>query len=419
MSWLVLCVLALSALSPARGMSAAPPGVVETGAPSFVVLGPEALGLSTAPSDLHLLPDGRILIVAQRELTFGDGVRWETFHGTAEQSNLLSQVAVDPNDGAIYVGTFGGISRIELGETARWRFSPVEKFPVGAHEQLAGKVATFPHQWLWFGGGDLVLSWRPGETSRLCGSFGPIDRILSLDQDVYLSDQSVGKLFRLGPDGRSEVVEASALLVSESVTCAVPYAPGQILVGTVSAGLKLFDGRTFRPFGPPGLLNGVRRITDLCAAGENYFAAAVDTVGIVFFDREGRTVQVLERTLDHRLARVLRLRYSESGVLWALLHEGVARVGFPSPVSHFEPLVASGLVYPVPLRHAGQLWILGDGRAMRALYDAQGRLEHFVDDTPPGRYLVPLAEVDGQLFGTNEEGIFVRDEGRWRSILPG
>ena len=56
---------------------AAPAGLIEAGAPSFTVLGREALGLSTAPTDLHIMPDGRILVVAQREIALGDGVRWE------------------------------------------------------------------------------------------------------------------------------------------------------------------------------------------------------------------------------------------------------------------------------------------------------------------------------------------------------
>src|ERR1700690_4069093 len=80
-----LCALALAvplALGVAAGiMPSAPPGVVETGAPSFVVMGPEALGLSSAPTDLHLLPDGRVLVISEHEVAFGDGVRWDTYLG--------------------------------------------------------------------------------------------------------------------------------------------------------------------------------------------------------------------------------------------------------------------------------------------------------------------------------------------------
>jgi hypothetical protein len=85
-------------------MPAAPPGVVETGVPAFFVLGPESLGLSTAPTDLHLLPDGRVLVVSQHEIAIGDGVRWETFQQAANQSDYIyDHVAVD-DDGRIYAG---------------------------------------------------------------------------------------------------------------------------------------------------------------------------------------------------------------------------------------------------------------------------------------------------------------------------
>jgi len=158
---------------------------------------------------------------------------------------------------------------------------------------------------------------------------------------------------------------------------------------------------------------------DLCPIGDGFLAVAVDTVGIVFLDREGRTVQVLERSLDSRLARVRLLRYSEVGVLWALLDDGVARVEFPSPISHFEPLIPSGISFAQPLRHEGKLWVFADGRAMRGVYNSYGPLERFVDDTPPGRYLFTLLDIDGHLFAGNEEGVWVHDATGWRVIVPG
>ena len=160
-------------------------------------------------------------------------------------------------------------------------------------------------------------------------------------------ESSVG-LLRLNPDATASRVLAGDNAVSETVTCAIPFGAGQLLVGTRTAGLRLFDGKAFHGFGPAGLLNDRHRITALCAAGGELFAAAVDTVGVVFFDREGRTVQVLGRSFDHRLARVRQLRYSPVGVLWALLDDGVARIEFPSPVSHFEPLILSGLGFAQP-----------------------------------------------------------------------
>ena len=418
-------VLALAACAflgnvAVRGMPDAPAGALEVGAPSFDVLGLEALGLSTPPTDLHLLPDGRILVVAQDELAFADSARWETFRGPEEQLPLLNQVAVD-GDGKIYAGTREGIARIELGEGARWHVTTVVKLPpeVLAQNSILSLVAAFPDHWYWYGGNGAIVSWRPGQTARVVGSSGSIERIFALAKDVYFSDQSSGALARIRADGTSERVQSSDPLVSDTVTCAIPFDSERLLVGTAAAGPKLFDGKTFRPFGPGNLLREGKRITDLCAVGEDVFAASVDSVGVVFFDRAGQTLQVLDRSLDHRLGRVQRLQYSQEGVLWGLLNDGVARIEFPSAISNFDPLLASGLTFAQPLRHLGQLWILTDGRAMQGVYDPSGRLVRFQDETPPGHYLFTLLDVDGQLFASNDEGIYVFEAAGWVMVLPG
>ena len=405
----------------ARAIPSAPEGVLEAGAPSFVVLGPEAIGLSGNPTDLHILPDGRILVKSQREIALGDGVRWESFTGTGGQGGAFSsQVAVD-RDGQIYTCNAREIARLDLGEDAHWSFATATMIPADKTltSEFLVNVAAFPDAWYWYGGSGAIVSWRPGQTARVIGHVSSIERVIALGQKVFASSQSSGDLFLLNGYGSTVRVSADNTLASDCVTCSAPFGPGLLLVGTSGSGLKLFDGSTFRPFNAPGLLSSGHRISDLCSAGDKYLAAAVDTIGIVMFDREGRTVQVLDRTLDHRLARVQRLQYSRSGVLWALLNDGVARIEFPSPISHFEPLVASGLAYARPLRHNGRLWLLADGRAMRGVYDPAGRLERFEEDMPPGRYLFTLTDVEGTLFACNEAGIFVREDSGWKAVAPG
>jgi len=417
----VLAVFLGSAGWTVWAMPSAPAGIVESGAPSFVVLGPEAFGLSSTPTDLHLLPDGRILVVAQREIAFGDGVRWEAFRGVSGDAGFIAaQVAVD-RDGRIYVGASGQIARIGLSEDARWHLTRATVVPADKTLPSAAlnKVVMYPDAWYWYGASDVIVSWRPGQTARIIGHVNAADQVFALGDQVFAGIQASGELYRLVRDGSAVQLSAESTLASDSVTCSTPFGPGQLLVGTAGNGLKLFDGTTFHSFKARGPLGGGHQINDLCPAGDRFFAAAVDTFGIVFFDRDGNTVQVLDRTLDHRLARVQRLKYAPTGVLWALLNDGVARVEFPSPVSHFEPLLASGLTYAKPLRHAGQLWVQADGRALRGVYGAAGRLERFEEDMPPGRYLFTLADVDGQLFGANEAGIFVREDSGWKEIGPG
>ncbi len=395
-----------------NGMPAAPAGVVETGAPSFVVLGSESMGLSEPPTDLHLLPDGRILAVSLREIAFGDGLRWEVHRGVEGSEFIAPQVAIDP-EGKIYTGIRGGFAEVALGSDARWHLVHAADVPPDAEvgNVTLAWVDTLKRDWFWFSGSGSVVAWRPGDTPRLATRASTaIEHIFELGDDVFISDQSGGALFRLAPgEAALERLSSDNVLVSEAVTCTLPFEPGKLLAGTSFEGLKIFDGRTFQPFGASPLLGPGHRITGLCAAGDGLFAAAVDTLGIVFFDR----------SLDHRLARVRRLIYSADGVIWALLNEGVARVQFPSPLSHFEPVVASGLAYAKPLRHQGELWLLADGRALHGVYDASQRLERFDEDSPPGRFLFTLTDVDGQLFASNDAGIYLREPTGWRLVAPG
>ena len=194
------------------------------------------------------------------------------------------------------------------------------------------------------------------------------------------------------------------------------FGQGVILAGTIDAGLQVFDGVSCRPFKSGKLLGRGHRINDLCAITDSLFAAAVDTIGIVFFDREGRIVQVLDRGQDHRLSRVKLVRYAPNGVLWAVLNEGIARVEFPSPVTHFEPLLLSGVDYARPIRFDGKLWILCDGRILQGVYDDEGRLTGFQDRSPPGLAAVNAAVVGSSLWGTSDTGVYALDGNEWKPI---
>jgi len=420
--FLVVALTACPSQAESRTIASVPADHVEAGAPTFVVLGPEALGLSMPPTDLHLMPDGRILVVAQREIAFGDGVRWETFRSVDEPSTIIiDKVAVD-HDGSIYTGIEGHIARIELGEDARWRLVPVLAFPPGngMEKSLLREVNILPDDWYWNETTGRILAWSPGKSPRIAGKVGAIERVFAVGQQIFASSNSAGELFRLGPTAKDIAsISPPSRLADDTVTCATPYAPGEVLVGTFSAGLQLFDGVSLHPFKAQGVLGRNSRINDLCAIDDRLFAASIETFGIIFFDREGRVVQVLDRTFDHRLGSVHRLRYAPNGVLWAVLSDGVARVEFPSRLSHFEPLLPRGVNYARPVRYNGQLWVLTDGRVLRGVYDSTGRLERFVDDTPPCRFTWSMTALDGELVATTDAAIYTRDGTAWKCAVTG
>ncbi|HEU5080728.1 MAG TPA: ATP-binding protein [Opitutaceae bacterium] len=413
--------LAENAAAQSQFMPAKPPGRVEAGAPQFVVLGPEGIGLSTTPIDLQLLPDGRILVVSQSEIAFGDGVRWQVFRGQTGDAGLISgKVAVD-SAGKIYAAVPGGIARIDIGDDGRWHYTKVADFNSGTGVNVASlsSAAVMETTWYWTGTGGTIVAWRPdGPPPRIAGHVGAMERFFNFKGTSYVSSQASGALYKFTDSDKVVEVSEGPALASDTITCSVRFDTDHLLVGTSGSGLQLFDGLHRSAFPNLGPLNGDHRINDLVAIDDHLFAAAVDTAGIVFFDRQGTTLQVLDRSLDHRLARIQRLKYTSDGVLWALMIDGIARVEFPSPISHFEPLLASGLAFAKPLRHNGDLWMLADGRAMHAVYDRDGHLSHFADESPEGRYLFTLTDVDGKLFAANNAGLHLHTGNGWTLIDP-
>ena len=163
-AFLGFCVLAVQAVAQPQRLEAAAPDLLEAGVPSFVVLGPEALGLTEAPVDLQRLPDGRLLAVGHHELALGDGVRWEVFRqAEGDQPVDTLSVAVD-SDGLIYAGVPGGFARIDFGQDSRWHYTQVAKMPAGADKNTPAMLntASAGNEWFWYWDSGPVFSWRPG-----------------------------------------------------------------------------------------------------------------------------------------------------------------------------------------------------------------------------------------------------------------
>ncbi|MBK8476690.1 MAG: response regulator [Opitutaceae bacterium] len=414
--------LPLAVLGNLTQIPAAPSGQTEVGVPAFVVMGPESLGLSTAPADMHFLPDGRILVTAQREVAIGDGVRWETYRRLEADTNYLSsQVAID-DDGRIYAGIEGKFARLAFTSDARWDYSVDAQLPeTGPFAGVAPNiVSVFGDKWYWYSDSGSLVTWRPGREPALIRHATGIERVFNLGTAVFVSEASDGRLYRIDEDaGRTVEIPTPGSSGADIITSSVELSPGLLLVGTSAAGLKLFDGTTLRPFLGQGVLGSRLRVNDLCAVGHGFFAAAVDTVGLVIFDRAGLIIQVLDRSLDHRLSRARQLLYSPDGVLWALLNDGLARMEFPSPFSSFSPLVPTSLTYANIVRLRGRLWINSDRGIQRGVYDNDGRLLHFEDDTPAGLAIFHFGVMADRLFASDDTGVYERTTDGWRTVATG
>ena len=421
--WAVVALFlgAVPAFAQAHRIADEAPGLLESGEPNLMIRDQYSLGLDAPPSDLRLMPDGRLLVLAGRQIAMGDGVRWEVSRESAGDLDLIGTAAGVGADGSIYLGTQGGFARVVFGDSGQWRGVRIASWRQSSHaDAIVPRVLVQSGgQWFWHTGSGILIQWKPGSDARVVGRSDAIETAFELDGTAYLSDRTTGRLYRLNGDGSMELVKATENASPNlTVTCATPFGGGRVLVGTYARGLMVFDGRTLRPLRTGGLLDGDMRINDVCPTEGGLFAAAVEGLGIVFFDRSGRVVEVVDRAADSRLSHVRKLVPAAGGFVWGLLSEGIVRVEFPSRVSNFEPFIGTGIATAHPYRMDGRLWLMVDGHIERGVYDHYGRITGFETDSPAGCFAYTLGLVGDRLVTGTEHGAFVRRRGGWVCFSP-
>jgi len=419
----LLLGLATWASAQAPQLSGADPGLIENGAPRFTITTPEAMGLLAAPTDIQLMPDGRLVAVNENQIAIGDGLRWEVYQQAPEHvaSGTIRSVLID-HDGVMYTARGNSVGRVDFGEDGYWRMTNLAELR-GQSETLRAGLAIANQaggEWFWHGVSGTIALWRPGIPLRRLGSANVAGRVFAFNGDIFLSDSARGALYRVNGDSLAPVRAMESFSPNDTITGSAAIDATHSFVGTFGRGLQIFDGNSLREASAAPPLSGKYRISDLCPLEGGLYAAAVTNVGIVFFDRQARIVQSLETLSDHRFAHVLRLINGGGGQVWALLSEGVARIRFPSRLSHFESMVDTGIGYALPLRHQGRLWLCGDGLAQRGLYTPEGRLLRFTPDTPAGRYVYTLCSLAGTdlLVAGTDQGLYVLKDEAWGPLIP-
>ncbi|MBE2212360.1 MAG: PAS domain S-box protein, partial [Opitutaceae bacterium] len=400
-------------------IEAAAPELDESGVPSFSVYSLDSIGLTSAPTDLRELPDGRLVIAAGHRIAFGDGSAWQVFSpatghdGTALQLDLV----VGP-DGGLYNGTLGGVQKIELQPDGHWTVRTIATVAEGDSNRYLPFLRAFRHgeDWLWMSSEGALFAWRPGAPLRMLPNTTHIEYAAEFDGRLLLHQTTKGIIeYKDGAVVRPPALEALNR-PEMTVRALIPTGPNQMLIATQVNGLLHFDGHAVRRFELDGGATELRQVNDLCRINERLFAAAAGPDGVVFFDIDGRVVQVLGKSLDHRLGAVRRLRYVD-GILWALLHDGLARIEFPSQFSDFTPLAPTTLTYARPYRHEGRLWLLTDGVVLRAVYSPAGHVQRLVADGPEGVFVWSMATIEGVLLACSDSHVFQHTGSGWTPVL--
>ena len=394
---------------------------LEVGVPPFHIVSQDAIGLNSSPTDLKLLPDGRLLVVSSSQLAIGDGSRWTVVERAPDTAYPpLNELAID-EAGNLYTGAQGEFARIEFTAAGVWRQVSEASWPeeFEHHSPVPRHVIEVGDEWFWHSDSGRVVSWRPGQDAYVAGDVETVRTAFALGDEFYLSDHANGQLRRFSGTSSESFFSASNVTVDQTITAAAPLDDQTLLVGMFRGGLHVFDGEELVPFAETGLLAQPLAIRDIAYLGDDMFATMVANLGVVFFDRSGRLFEVIDYSIDSRLAQPLALLPVPGGAVWGLLDNHLVRFDFPDPVSQYQQLIPSSISAAFMRRLDGKLWCMADGSIMQGDYNEDGRLVGFENLTPPNAWVSASSVATGRLIIGTDRGSFVWEDSQWTPLIGG
>ena len=311
------------------------------------------------PNDFHSYPQNWGIIEDNRGLMYignqgylleYDGVKWKKIPVAANGTVAIRSLAKNKK-GIIYyasISDFGYLSVDSLGQTkanSLLKYVPtalrgfndvwtVQATDEGIYFQARERIFRFTENKSGDGLTGEMKSWEP--TTKFMYSF-------YLDGTLFVHQQKLG-LFKMVNDSLVKI-PGSDFLGNERVQVMLPYpsATGDkaYLLGMFYSGLYLFNGKTFVPFhtDADSLLKATLYRGIVLKDGS--FALATAGKGLVVLNKEGKTLQVINRETGLQDESVYGVYADSKNNLWLALDNGISRVQTSSPLTQFT--IQSGI----------------------------------------------------------------------------
>ncbi len=259
-----------------------------------------------------------------------DGVSWNLIE--LPNSGSVLSLAIDKK-GKIYVGGANEMGYLESNSIGRLNYvSLLSELPQEYHDLDNIRKIHVTDDGVIFGSETSIYKWRRNKfkvwelKSR---SWTFYERGI-----VYVKIKGKG-LMKL-KDDQFKLVNDGDFFKNMYLTTLTPFDHNQLLVSSMNR-LFLYDGKKFKPFfiDTPDFFseNIIYNITHL-----NDGTIAIGTLhnGILFIDREGHKQIVLSQKGLLNSKQVTYLFEDQSGILWATLFSGIAKIEYPSPFTFYN-----------------------------------------------------------------------------------
>lgn len=220
-----------------------------------------------------------------------------------------------------------------------------------------------------------------------------------------------GGLFELSGNDL-DFLRGSEIFQNTEVKAIIPYRGDEIIAGTSSEGLYLFDGETWRPFTTDADAEiRENKINNGARVGETMVFGTI-MKGLYIFDLNGDLLEHLHSGNLLQDNTVLALRVDSENNLWVGLDKGLDYITFFSPVDLYTGLEPGlGTVYTAAW-HKGELFI-GTNQGIHYMSaGSKGRFENLQFIPGSQGQVWFIQEIDGDLYCGLNEGTFLIHEHR-------
>jgi len=158
---------------------------------------------------------------------------------------------------------------------------------------------------------------------------------IAVNGNYYVREAKVG--LKILKNNKLELISGGELFADERPAFMLPYDKHNLLVGSRSLGMFLYDGIQFKPFKTQSD-NFLQTNFISCgiSLGNGYFAIGTNLGGILIIDNSGNPVQLINKERGLQNNTVWNIFLDVHKNLWAALDAGISYVEINSPFSYFN-----------------------------------------------------------------------------------
>jgi len=318
---------------------------------------------------------GVIYTANQGGLLEYDGVSWRDF----KIPNLtVRSLALDDSD-TLYVGGVNEIGYITPTPDGSLHY-------ISLLEHLDEKERNFSYVWKshntkegiyfraskflfrWHRASRHMKNWQPlTPNSRFYGSF-------VCGGELFIRHQNIGLMKMV--NNSLQLVPGGEIFAAKGIYAMFPYEKQQLVIGTRTDGLFLFDGKKVLPF--PTEVDDYLKEKQLSygirlTSSPGDLALTTLRGGLVIIDSQGRLKEIFTKASGLQDDNVKYVFEDSMGNLWLALDNGVSRIEYTSPISIYDQRSnLLGIVHSVTRHGTHKNLYVGTSRGLYYLKTTQG-----------------------------------------------